>query len=88
MIIKKIKIPIYEQTLYVSVTEDYSKEEEEYDYVWRPEREDFSGHTSGLNNQYLIILNKKYLKDSSERIIKIKNTIVTESFLQKLFEKF
>ena len=34
------------------------------------------------------ILNKKYLKDSSERIIKIKNTIITESFLQKLFEKF
>ena len=29
MIIKKIKIPIYEQTLYVSVTEDYSKEEED-----------------------------------------------------------
>lgn len=34
------------------------------------------------------ILNKKYLKDSSERIIKIKNVIITESFLQKLFEKF
>ena len=63
MIIKKVKIPIYEQPLYVSVTEDYSKEEEEYDYIWRSEREDFSGHTSGLNNQYLIILNKKYLKD-------------------------
>ena len=56
MIIKKVKIPIYEQTLYVSITEDYSKDEEEYEYIWRPEREDFSGHTSGLNNQHLIIL--------------------------------
>ena len=34
------------------------------------------------------ILNKKHLKDSSERIIKMKNVIITESFLQKLFEKF
>ena len=34
------------------------------------------------------VLNKKYLKDSLERMIKIKNVIITESFLQKLFEKF
>ena len=76
MIIKKVKIPIYEQILYVSVTEDYSKEEEEYEYVWRPEREDFFGHTSGLNNQYLIILNKKYLKDE----LHIVSTISHEAF--------
>ena len=76
MIIKKVKIPIYEQTLYVSVTEDYSKEEEEYEYIWRPEREDFSGHTYGLNNQYLIILNKKYLKNE----LHIVSTISHEAF--------
>ena len=58
MIIKKVKIPIYEQTLYVSITEDYSKDEEEYEYIWRPGKKDFSGYTSGLNNQYLIILLK------------------------------
>ena len=33
MVIKKVKIPIYEQTLYVSITEDYSKDEEEYEYI-------------------------------------------------------
>ena len=73
MIIKKVKIPIYEQTLYVSITEDYSKDEEEYEYIWRPEREDFSGHTSGLNNQYLIILNKKYLKNEIHNVTTIRH---------------
>ena len=76
MIIKKVKIPIYEQTLYVSITEDYSKDEEEYEYIWRPGREDFPGYTSGLNNQYLIILNKKYLKDE----LHVVSTISHEAF--------
>lgn len=76
MIIKRIKIPIYEQTLYVSITEDYSKDEEEYEYIWRPGREDFSGYTSGLNNQYLIILNKKYLKEE----LHVVSTISHEAF--------
>lgn len=76
MIIKKIKIPIYEQTLYVSITEDYSKEEEEYEYIWRPGKEDFSGYTAGLNNQYLIILNKKYLKEE----LHVVSTISHEAF--------
>jgi hypothetical protein len=76
MIIKKIKIPIYEQTLYVSITEDYSKDKEKYDYDWRPEREDFRGNTSRLGNEYLIILNRKYLKDDIDLI----GTISHESF--------
>ena len=76
MIIKKVKIPIYEQTLYVSITEDYSKDKEEYECIWRPRKEDFSGYTSGLNNQYLIILNKKYLKEE----LHVVSTISHEAF--------
>ena len=43
-------------TIY-DITEDYYKDKEEYECIWRPGKEDFSGYTSGLNNQYLIILN-------------------------------
>ena len=77
MIIKKVKIPIYEQTLYVSITEDYSKDEEEYECIWRPGKENFSGYTSGLNNQYLIILNKKIeeLLVCEDKISKLKEIV-------------
>ena len=43
MIIKKVKIPIYEQTLYVSITEDYSKDEENMSVSGDQEKKTFLG---------------------------------------------
>ena len=87
MIIKKVKIPIYEQTLYVSITEDYSKDEEEYECIWRPGKEDFSG----LQNKvikYTKIMRKELRKYIASQMLLWTYYILPECTFKMAYSNF
>ena len=68
MISKKVRIPLYGGSLFVMIADDYEKEKNELHKDWQPERNDFMGHSEGNGNTYVVILNKKYIRNEIDLV--------------------
>lgn len=78
MFYKKVKIPFYQQILFIIICEDVEKEKEKINKKIKIDFEgfNFSGYSYAFEKNHIIILNKKYLTDDSFAI----GTIAHEAF--------
>ena len=68
MISKKVRIPLYGGSLFVMIAYDYEKEKNELHKDWQPDRSDFMGYSEGNGNTYVVILNKKYIRNEIDLV--------------------
>ena len=68
MISKKVRIPLYGGSLFVMIAEDYEKEKKELHKDWQPDRSDFMGYSESNSGTYVVILNKKYIRNDFDLV--------------------